>query len=185
MNETPKVIGIVASPRHGGNTDLLIDAVLAGARAAGAASEKTHLGDVDLQFCLGCERCQTTGTCVIEDGLDQVFGAMASSTAWVLGTPVYVHAPTAQCKAFIDRWYGASSEPFVGKRAGLIIPFADSNAQAGESSRAFLEGVLRWKRADHISALLAPGVWSPGAVQTREDLLERAREMGQQLVDGS
>ena len=60
MNETPKVIGIVASPRHGGNTDLLIDAVLAGARAAGAASEKTHLGDVDLQFCLGCERCQTT-----------------------------------------------------------------------------------------------------------------------------
>ena len=185
MHTASTVIGIVASPRHGGNTDLLIDAVLAGARAAGASGEKIHLGDVDLQFCQGCERCQTTGTCVIEDGLGKVFGAMASSTAWVLGTPVYVHAPTAQCKAFIDRWYGASSEPFLGKRVALVIPFADSNAQAGESSRTFLEGVLRWKRADHISTLFAPGVWSPGAVRTRENLLEMARDVGQLLVNGS
>jgi len=185
MNETPKVIGIVASPRHGGNTDLLIDAMLAEAHAAGAAVEKIHLGDVDLRFCQGCERCQETGTCVIEDGLSQVFQAMASSTAWILGSPVYVHAPTGQCKAFIDRWYGAGSEPFVDKRVALVIPFADSDEHAGERSKVLLEGVLRWKRAEHIATLLAPGVWAPGAVQTREDLLQRARDVGQALVGGS
>jgi len=185
MRETAKVIGIVASPRRGGNTDLLIDAMLAGAHAAGATVEKVHLGDVDLRFCQGCERCQKTGTCVIEDGLSPVFRAMASSTAWILGSPVYVHAPTAQCKAFIDRWYGAGSEPFVGKRVAVVIPFADSDEQTGERSRAFLEGVLRWKHADHVSTLLAPGVWASGVVRTRVDLLERARDVGQKLVHGS
>ncbi len=34
------VLGVVGSPRRGGNTEILVDEVLAGAREAGAVTEK-------------------------------------------------------------------------------------------------------------------------------------------------
>ena len=185
MRDAQRVIGIVASPKHGGNTDILMDEALAGAKDVGALVGKIHLGDVDMRFCQGCERCQQTGACILDDGLARVFEAMEASNAWILGTPVYVNAPTAQCKAFIDRWYGAGNGPFEDKRVAAIVPFAEASVEAGKPSGDFLQGVFRWKRLHHVSTILAPGVWAPGAVRGRKDLLERARAMGRELVQST
>ena len=182
MRKIERVLGIVASPKHGGNTDILIEEALTGAKAMGASVEKIYLGDVEIRFCQGCERCQQTGACVFDDGLARVFEAMEASDAWILGTPVYVNAPTAQCKAFIDRWYGAGNGPFDGKRAAAIIPFAEAGEKAGKHSKDYIQSVFRWKGLVHVSTVLAPGVWAPGAVRGRDDLLERARAIGRELV---
>jgi hypothetical protein len=42
-----KVLGIVGSPRRGGNTETLVDEVLAGAAEAGALTEKVVLSKLD------------------------------------------------------------------------------------------------------------------------------------------
>ena len=39
-----KVLGIMGSPRLGGNSDILLDEALAGAKAAGADSRKDYFG---------------------------------------------------------------------------------------------------------------------------------------------
>lgn len=45
-----KILGVMGSPRIGGNTDVLIDRALEGARAAGAETEKVVLDLATLHF---------------------------------------------------------------------------------------------------------------------------------------
>lgn len=44
-----KVVGIVGSPRKGGNTDVLVEAVLDGCERAGAQTEKIRLDDLEIK----------------------------------------------------------------------------------------------------------------------------------------
>jgi multimeric flavodoxin WrbA len=107
MSEQPdrlQVLGIVGSPRKGGNTETLIDAVLSGAQEAGAWTEKVLLRDLEIGPCRACDACQRTGMCVQEDDMPALLEKMKHSSVWVLGTPVYWWGPTAQFKAFLDRW---------------------------------------------------------------------------------
>jgi multimeric flavodoxin WrbA len=62
-----QVLGVVGSPRRGGNTEILVDEALAGAEEAGALVEKVLLGELDIAPCRACNACQKTGQCVQRD----------------------------------------------------------------------------------------------------------------------
>lgn len=101
-----RVLGIVGSPRRGGNTETLVDEVLMGAGEADAMTEKIILSELEVAPCKACNECRRDGRCAQEDDMVALLDKMRQSKAWVLGTPVYWGGPTAQFKAFIDRWYG-------------------------------------------------------------------------------
>lgn len=46
---------------------------------------------------------------------------MREARVWVLSTPVYWWGPTAQMKAFIDRWYSVPRDVFEGRRVILAV----------------------------------------------------------------
>ncbi len=98
-----KAIGIVGSPRRGGSTDVLVEQVLAGARAHGLETEKVYLGELDIRPCRACYSCAATGRCVIEDDFPWLLEKVLGSVGIVLGSPMYVGTVTALMKAFIDR----------------------------------------------------------------------------------
>lgn len=52
-----KVLIISSSPRRGGNSDLLCDRFMEGAREAGLEVEKVFLKDLKINYCTGCNRC--------------------------------------------------------------------------------------------------------------------------------
>jgi len=52
-----KVLGVVGSPRSGGNTRILVSRVPEGARAAGAAADILLLGEMSVHECDGCHAC--------------------------------------------------------------------------------------------------------------------------------
>jgi multimeric flavodoxin WrbA len=56
-----KILGIAASPRKGGNSDVLLKNLLKGAAAAGANTEQVCLIDYQFQPRVGCERCRKDG----------------------------------------------------------------------------------------------------------------------------
>ncbi len=58
-----KVLGISASPREGGNTDILLGEALAGAAAAGADVEQVALRGLEISPCVECYACARTGVC--------------------------------------------------------------------------------------------------------------------------
>lgn len=51
------VLGFMASPRKGGNSDVLLDRFLEGARSQGAQAEKIYLYDCSIEYC----RAATSG----------------------------------------------------------------------------------------------------------------------------
>ena len=59
-----RILGIVGSPRRGGNTEILVDEVLAGAEEVGAFTEKIILNELNITPCQACDGCQKTGKCV-------------------------------------------------------------------------------------------------------------------------
>ena len=114
-----KVIAFNGSPRRGGNTQTIIEAVLKGAASKGAETRLVNLYELNMQGCIGCEGCKKElGTCVQKDDLSPLLKEMMTYDAIVLGTPIYVYHVTAQLKALIDRFYcyvGYEMDPETGE----------------------------------------------------------------------
>ncbi|ABN56093.1 MULTISPECIES: flavodoxin family protein [Methanoculleus] len=100
---TVNVLGISGSPRRHGNTETLLDAVLEGAREAGAEVEKIVLRPLEYASCQGCNVCHRTGVCVLKDDLTEVFEKIENADVIVLASPIYSMGITAEAKGLIDR----------------------------------------------------------------------------------
>lgn len=50
---TLRILGIVGSPRKGGNTEILTEHLLNGAEGMGAETELVSLSDLNLNYCRG------------------------------------------------------------------------------------------------------------------------------------
>ncbi|MCP1661495.1 MAG: flavodoxin family protein [Methanocalculus sp. MSAO_Arc1] len=98
-----KALGISGSPRRRGNTEMLLDAFLAGAEEAGADCEKIVLCDLEFSSCKGCNACHKTGECIVEDDLTPIFEEILEAGIVALASPIYSMSVTAELKAFIDR----------------------------------------------------------------------------------
>ena len=96
-----KILGIVGSPRKGGNTEILVEEALTATREAGAQTEVILLADKNIAGCDGCSSCFETGACKIKDDMQSIYQA----DAIIFGSPVYFGGVTAQAKALIDRTY--------------------------------------------------------------------------------
>ena len=98
------ILILSASPRKGGNSDLLCDRFLQGAQEAGHTVEKIFLGDSTINYCIGCEHChQHGGKCVHHDDMPAILEKMIAAQVIVLATPVYFYTMNAQMKTLIDR----------------------------------------------------------------------------------
>ena len=56
-----KVLVLSASPRKGGNSDLLCDQFMLGAKEAGHQAEKIFVRDKKINYCVACDVCKNNG----------------------------------------------------------------------------------------------------------------------------
>jgi multimeric flavodoxin WrbA len=101
------VIAFCASPRRGGNTDILIDEALCGARDAGCETEKIMLQKIKLGYCIGCRKCKDKGyegMCTVKDDMTPLYQKIIDADAIIIGFPIYTGRECAQLSTFMDRW---------------------------------------------------------------------------------
>jgi len=118
-----KIVGILGSPRKGGNTETLLDLALGEAREKGVVTEKIALGDKSIAPCDGCRGCMETGKCVIEDDAQEIYRVMLESDGIIWATPIYFWCMTSQTKTLIDRTYALTFPKLqlANKVGGLIL----------------------------------------------------------------
>ncbi|MDK2887955.1 MAG: hypothetical protein PWP72_833 [Thermoanaerobacter sp.] len=180
-----KVVGIVGSPRRGGNTETLVERVLAGAAAAGAETQMFYLNEMNIRGCQACNHCKEHGCCRQDDDMASLYRALHEAGGIVLGSPVYMSYVTAQTKLFLDRLFA-----FLGPDLSSTLPpgkkFAMVYSQGGGNDREMIEGLAR-----HVGRMLGMqvvgvtggnGMNAPGAVKNNPALLEEAFRLGRELA---
>ena len=100
-----KILGIVCSPRSGGNTEILVEEALSSARESGAETELVLVADKHINPCDACGACTENGICQIEDDMQDIYQKLENADGIIFGTPVYFINVSAQAKAVIDRTY--------------------------------------------------------------------------------
>ena len=97
------IVGIVGSPRVGGNTERLVQEALKAAEADGATIELVRLAGTEVKPCDACLSCRRTGECRVKDDFRPIFDKMVEADGIILASPVYFGSATPQIKALIDR----------------------------------------------------------------------------------
>jgi multimeric flavodoxin WrbA len=178
----PKILGIIGSPRKNGNTEILIDEVLAGAKEAGATIDKISLYDLDISPCKGCNSCKDNGTCKIKDDMTIVNDKMRESDVFIMGTPIYYWGPTGQFKSFFDRLLATSRQGIIkGKKVILTIPLGGSEPVARHTV-GMLTDALNYMNAEIVEKIVSPSTLSVGEVKQKAEKMKLARESGVKVI---
>ncbi len=180
-----RVLGIVGSPRHGGNTDLLVDEVLKGAKECGAETEKIFLKDLIINPCDGCNSCfkSQNNICKHNDDFENVRKQMEASQTWIIGTPVYWWGPTAILKAFIDRWYQQDMARDFFRNKNMVLVIASGGASGSYSRHivGMIEDITSYLGISLKEKIICAGVSRRGDVKNRPEILEQALNAGRNL----
>lgn len=98
-----KVVGIVCSPRRGGNTEILVREALDTIQGLGGETELITVAGKTIRPCDGCTTCDDAGECKIDDDMQEIYRKLTQADGMILGSPVYFANVTAQAKIVIDR----------------------------------------------------------------------------------
>ncbi|WXG41423.1 MAG: flavodoxin family protein [Candidatus Freyarchaeum deiterrae] len=117
-----RLLGIVCSPRKGGNTEILVKEALKPAQEAGWETELFLMSEKQVAPCDACGACFKTGSCVIKDDMQELYSMLEQADGVIIGSPVYFGNVSAQAKAVMDRTYAiAFKRALKDKVAGAIV----------------------------------------------------------------
>jgi len=187
------VLGIYGSPRKGGNSDLLLQQALAGARDAGGTVKEIFARDLNISGCQACGGCDKTGACILKDDMQPVYTALDHSRMIILSTPVFFYGFPAQLKALIDRAQARWSKRMLEKSnaerqkhnsgSGYLIAVGATggkNLFAGMelSAKYFFDALDK----DYQGGLFFRGVDKKGAIIEHPEAQKQAFELGRHLI---
>lgn len=105
-----KIVAINGSPRKKGNTAIVLQHVLDGAKAVNAQIETQmlHLYSYQYTGCKSCFACKlkdgkSYGKCAIKDDITSVLQEVTLSDAVVFGSPIYFSEMTGMMRSFLER----------------------------------------------------------------------------------
>lgn len=180
MNEKVKVLGIIGSPRKNGNTETIVDNVLAGAKEEGANTDKIILNDLTIGYCQGCNSCSESGQCKINDDMTIINEKMRQNSIFIFGTPIYFWGPTGQFKTFTDRLLATSRQGYIkNKKVVLVIPLGGPESVARHTIGMITDSV-NYLNADIVTQIISPQTMERDDL--KEEVLEKAREIGRELI---
>lgn len=175
------VLGLVGSPRKGGNTDLLVDQVLLGAQKRGYEVEKLYLYDCSISLCVDCRACKRGEyVCRLMDDMQLIYRLLEEADVIVFGSPLYWYGPSGKMKLLIDRM-----RPFVEnrklerKRAVLVVPSAEGAEACGPLVEMF-RLCFGYLGVEFVGAVFAVAYGRGEVAKSPEDL-RKAYELGVSL----
>jgi multimeric flavodoxin WrbA len=187
-----KVLGISASPRREGNSDLLLRQALSGAQQAGAVAEYLRLCDYKIGGCRECYNCTATGNCATQDDYQPILDKMLEADRLIFATPVFFMTVSAQAKLLIDRgqclWgrhtvlHKPLFEPNRDRRGLLLAVGGSRSRKQFECVRQPVQSCFKYLEVDYLGSLCINQVDEKGAILKRPDALDQAFRLGHLLA---
>ena len=124
-----KVLAIYGSPRKDGNTARMLDAALSEFPKT-AEIHRVYLSELNFSGCGPCRQCKTTGNCVIDDDMQQVFEKMLWAEIIVFGSPSQFSDVSVDIKKLMERTWWMKGQ-LKNKIGGYVV-----------SGRRYMESTL-------------------------------------------
>ena len=183
------VLAISATPRPNGNSDILLDRMIEGCRAAGASVEKVRLRELALHPCLGCDACQrrVEDPCIIQDDAQPLLARLKAADGILLASPIYFASVNAQLKMVLDRLYslfgGGDFTTLRGKRLALAFTYGDADPLASGVMNALrmFQDCCRPLAVNLVGCVHAACL-KPGEITRQPEVLAQAKALGERLV---
>ncbi|MDD1723628.1 MAG: flavodoxin family protein [Methanospirillum sp.] len=182
-----KIIGIVSSPRKGGNSQTLVGHILSGAKEAGADTELIRLCDMDIEPCNGCNICKSGNGCAIKDDWALLCERLAEADAVVFGSPIYWFRLNAQAYPFLDRFYALLKRDFTcdfpkGKKLVVALTCGGAGPETLNPVNEYLKNVFNYLGFVNAGFIWQNNCLKPDDLANYPEKIEEARGLGRSLV---
>lgn len=117
---------LCGSARPGGCTEAMCTAAAAALPPFGYSAEVVRITS-DISHCLDCGLCRD-GSCVLEDGMTEIYTAFQEADLIVLATPIHFSGPSSLIKTAIDRfqpYWWEKDAPHPARAFGLMCGGSD------------------------------------------------------------
>lgn len=187
-----KVIAFQGSPRVDGNTEILLRETL---RAIGESLHEIHvftLNGMNIKPCQDCGGCDKTGTCIINDDMNDVYQAIREADRIILASPIFFFGLSAQAKIMIDRCQAFWCEKYLLKRPvpadphgrkGLLLLVGGMKKEIGiQCAEATAKAFFRTISIPEHGTLSFLGIDAKGAIFEHPEALKAAYDAGKELM---
>lgn len=187
------VLGILGSPRRGGNTEILLDEALRGAGDRGGHCEKVVLRDLNIRPCLEIYACARTGVCAINDDMQPLYGKIVRADRLIVASPIFFYSVSALAKAMIDRCQSLWAKkyllqlqvsPVADRRGAFISVGATQGKRLFDGVKLTMKYFFDAVDMSYSEELLVKGADAKGAVRDQPQALQGAYDLGSRLVTG-
>lgn len=177
-----KVLVISTSPRKNGNSNILANQFVKGARENGHEVEKISLINKQIGFCKGCLVCQNDKPCVIKDDANEIVQKMNEANVIVFATPIYFYEMCGQMKTLLDRTNPLFIKDYKFRDIYLLAACAEKNENAINGA---IQGLKGWIDCFDNSLLKGIvngiGVTQYGDIFNYEDKMNEAYLLGKSI----
>jgi multimeric flavodoxin WrbA len=178
------ILILTGSPRKSGNSDLLADAFIAGARQSGHTTVKYATAEKNIKGCKACKTCFSKGTaCSFSDDFNELAPLLEQADMIVFATALYWFSFPTQMKAAIDKFYSF----LIGKRSLkikecvlLVCGVAEEEAEYDGIVRSY-ELIADYQQWIDRGKIIVTGVNEKGDI-LKTDGLKRAEELGESIL---
>lgn len=185
-----KIIIVNASPRQGGNSDV-IEAKLA-AELKGAEVEVFKLREKTVNPCHACDACKAKDVagCVQKDDMGALIAKLDTCDGLVLISPIYFNDINGPAKTFIDRMYcffnpgkpGASVAARRDKKVAVICPCGAGPADVYTERAKMAAGCFGSGGFSEIKAYVCGDVNPAGACAKNPEQMAEISKIAQWLA---
>lgn len=176
--EGKRVLVISSSPRRGGNTDLLADEFVRGAKEAGGEVEKVFLADLNLEF-LTEEGANQPLNVPRDSETGQLVEKFLAADVLCMASPTYYMNVNDRMKTFIDATFLAWGDERMGNKEYYYITACAQNAD--ETAEWCLNGfrgfVMCMPNPTERGSVKAIAMGRPGAVAGTQ-YMQQAYQLG-------
>ena len=183
-----RVLGILGSPRRGGNAERLLDKALEGALVCGASIDKVSLNELTVRPCQECGGCDDTGKCVIADDMGAIYCKVDEADVVILASPIFFGELTAQTKAMIDRFqcrwvkkYRLKNTPASGKKGAFLCVSAWHKEEFFENAKRIAKIFFVVLDIAYAGDVWCQGISAKGDIEKHPDSLTAAFKLGKEL----
>ena len=131
-----KVLLLNGSPHAKGNTAAALEEMIPIFQQEGIETELIQVGHLPIRGCIGCQSCDRTGKCAIDDIVNELAVKLQEADGLVVGSPVYYASANSTLTAVLDRLFYSTRFPktmkvgasiAVARRGGCSATFDQLN----------------------------------------------------------